>query len=109
MRTVRCSLRSVGPQLLARLKRENFSTTLPAPEGELVQQIVHDDYNFEFLGLAGDVREDRVERSLIAELEQISAGVHRIVERHADEVAEAEADPHRLDPGVPGDDAQQQP
>jgi len=28
----------------------NFSSTLPAPESELVQQIVHEDYNFEFLG-----------------------------------------------------------
>ena len=47
----------------------NFSSTLPAPESELVQQIVHEDYNFEFLGLAGDVREDRLERSLIADVE----------------------------------------
>jgi predicted nuclease of restriction endonuclease-like (RecB) superfamily len=48
----------------------NFSSTLPAPEGELVQQIVHEDYNFEFLGLAGDVRERRIERSLVAEIER---------------------------------------
>jgi predicted nuclease of restriction endonuclease-like (RecB) superfamily len=41
----------------------NFSSALPAAESELVQQIVHEDYNFEFLGLAGDVREDRLERS----------------------------------------------
>jgi predicted nuclease of restriction endonuclease-like (RecB) superfamily len=34
-----------------------------------VQQIVHDDYNFEFLGLAGDVHEGRIERALIAEIE----------------------------------------
>jgi hypothetical protein len=34
----------------------NFSRTLPAPESVLVQQIVHEDYNFEFLGLAEDVR-----------------------------------------------------
>jgi hypothetical protein len=40
----------------------NFSRTLPAPESESVQQIVHEDYNFEFLGLAEDVREDRLER-----------------------------------------------
>jgi predicted nuclease of restriction endonuclease-like (RecB) superfamily len=48
----------------------NFSRTLPAPESELVQQIVHEDYNFEFLGLAGDVHEGRIERSLIAEIER---------------------------------------
>jgi predicted nuclease of restriction endonuclease-like (RecB) superfamily len=48
----------------------NFSQALPAAESELVQQIVHEDYNFEFLGLAADVREDRLERSLIAETER---------------------------------------
>ena len=47
----------------------NFSSTLPAPESELVQQIVHEDYNFEFLGLTGDVHERRLERSLVAEIE----------------------------------------
>lgn len=30
-----------------------------------MQQVVHDDCNFEFLGLAGDVHEGRIERSLI--------------------------------------------
>jgi predicted nuclease of restriction endonuclease-like (RecB) superfamily len=48
----------------------NFSSTLPSPESELVAQIVHEDYNFEFLGLAGDVRESRLERSLIADIER---------------------------------------
>ena len=48
----------------------NFSSTLPSPESELVQQIVHEDYNFEFLGLAGDVHERRLERSLVAEIER---------------------------------------
>jgi predicted nuclease of restriction endonuclease-like (RecB) superfamily len=48
----------------------NFSSTLPALESELVRQIVHEDYNFEFLGLAGDVHERRLERSLVAEIER---------------------------------------
>jgi predicted nuclease of restriction endonuclease-like (RecB) superfamily len=48
----------------------NFASTLPAPERDLVQQIVHEDYNFEFLGLSGMVREDRIERSLIADIER---------------------------------------
>jgi predicted nuclease of restriction endonuclease-like (RecB) superfamily len=48
----------------------NFSRTLPAPESELVQQIVHEDYNFEFLGLAADVQEGRIERSLVADIER---------------------------------------
>jgi predicted nuclease of restriction endonuclease-like (RecB) superfamily len=48
----------------------NFTQALPSPESELVQQIVHEDYNFEFLGLAGDVHEGRIERSLIADVER---------------------------------------
>jgi predicted nuclease of restriction endonuclease-like (RecB) superfamily len=48
----------------------NFSRTLPAHESELVAQIVHADYNFEFLGLSEHVRESRLERSLIAEIER---------------------------------------
>ena len=48
----------------------NFAQALPAPESELVQQIVHEDYNFEFLGLAGHVHERRLERSLVAEIER---------------------------------------
>lgn len=48
----------------------NFSRALPAAESELVQQIVHDDYNFEFLGLSERVREERLERSLVAEIER---------------------------------------
>ena len=48
----------------------NFAKVLPASEGDLVQQIVHEDYNFEFLGLTEDVRERRLERSLVAEIER---------------------------------------
>jgi predicted nuclease of restriction endonuclease-like (RecB) superfamily len=48
----------------------NFAKVLPDSESELVQQIVHEDYNFEFLGLAGDVHERRLERSLVTEIER---------------------------------------
>lgn len=48
----------------------NFAETLPAPESELVAQIIHEDYNFEFLGLARDVHEGRLERSLVGEIER---------------------------------------
>jgi predicted nuclease of restriction endonuclease-like (RecB) superfamily len=48
----------------------NFSSALPAAESELVQQIVHDDYNFEFLSLGDRVREEKLERSLVAEIER---------------------------------------
>ncbi|HEY5342756.1 MAG TPA: PDDEXK nuclease domain-containing protein [Solirubrobacteraceae bacterium] len=48
----------------------NFAQTLPAPESEMVQQIVHEDYNLEFLGVTNDVDERRLERSLVAEIER---------------------------------------
>ncbi|MHB1539026.1 MAG: PDDEXK nuclease domain-containing protein [Solirubrobacteraceae bacterium] len=48
----------------------NFSDTLPAPQSELVQQIVREDYNLEFLGVTNDVDERRLERSLVAEIER---------------------------------------
>jgi len=48
----------------------NFADALPLPESDLVAQIVHEDYNFEFLGLARDVQEGRLERSLVAEIER---------------------------------------
>lgn len=48
----------------------NFSKTLPAEERGCVEQILHEDYNFDFLGLADDVREARVEHSLVAEIER---------------------------------------
>lgn len=48
----------------------NFSDTLPAPESELVQQILREDYNLEFLGVTNDVDERRLERSLVAEIER---------------------------------------
>jgi predicted nuclease of restriction endonuclease-like (RecB) superfamily len=48
----------------------NFAKVLTASESDLVQQIVHEDYNFEFLGLTEDVHERRLERSLVAEIER---------------------------------------
>jgi len=48
----------------------NFDKTLPAPESELVAQIVHEDYNLEFLGVTEDVHERGIERSLVAEIER---------------------------------------
>ncbi len=48
----------------------NFAKVLPDSESELVQQIVHEDYNFEFLGLTENVHERRLERSLVAEIER---------------------------------------
>jgi predicted nuclease of restriction endonuclease-like (RecB) superfamily len=48
----------------------NFADILPEWEGRLVQQIVQEDYNFEFLGLSGEVRERHIERSLVAEIER---------------------------------------
>lgn len=48
----------------------NFAETLPTPESDLVAQIVHEDYNLEFLGVTEDVHERGIERSLVAEIER---------------------------------------
>lgn len=47
----------------------NFSATLPADESELLQQMVKDPYNFEFLGLSGEVAERALEDALVHQLE----------------------------------------
>lgn len=44
----------------------NFSQALPAPQSELAQQILHDPYNFDFLGLGEDASERDIERTLVA-------------------------------------------
>ena len=46
----------------------NFATALPAGQSELVQQIVKDPYNFEFLTLVAGASEREVETGLVAEL-----------------------------------------
>jgi predicted nuclease of restriction endonuclease-like (RecB) superfamily len=46
----------------------NFSQTLPQPQSELVQQILKDPYNFDFLGIGKDALERELERGLLAHL-----------------------------------------
>lgn len=46
----------------------NFDRTLPAPQSELAQQCLKDPYCFEFLGLAEDIAEQELHRSLIENL-----------------------------------------
>jgi len=46
----------------------NFAAALPPGQSELVQQIVKDPYNFEFLTLAGGASEREVESGLVADL-----------------------------------------
>ena len=41
----------------------NFTSQLAAPDSELAQQIAKDPYNFEFLGLSGEVAERELEKS----------------------------------------------
>lgn len=43
----------------------NFATHLVAPDSELAQQIAKDPYNFEFLGLSGEVAERDLEQRLM--------------------------------------------
>ena len=46
----------------------NFTRTMPACQSELAQQVVKDPYNFEFLTLAEEAREQELERALINHL-----------------------------------------
>jgi predicted nuclease of restriction endonuclease-like (RecB) superfamily len=48
----------------------NFSRTLSAPQSDLANEILKDPYNFDFLTLAGDVRERELHRGLLVHLRQ---------------------------------------
>lgn len=43
----------------------NFSTTLPAPQSDLAQQLIKDPYTFDFLTLTQDYNERELEKALI--------------------------------------------
>ncbi len=49
-------------------KTNNFSTTLPAPQSELVQEIIKDPYNFDFLTLTEKSQERDLEDGLMKNL-----------------------------------------
>jgi predicted nuclease of restriction endonuclease-like (RecB) superfamily len=51
----------------------NFSRTLPAPQSDLAQQLLKDPYNFVFLTLAHDAREQELERGLLDHIQALSA------------------------------------
>ncbi len=76
----------------------NFAQVLPAPASELAQQVAKDPYNFEFLGLSGEVAERDLEQQLtdrivetLRELGQGFAFVGRQVH------LEVDGDEYRLD------------
>ena len=46
----------------------NFPATLPAPQSDLAQQLIKDQYNFEFLGLGPNISERQLEAALIDRL-----------------------------------------
>jgi len=48
----------------------NFDRTLPPPQSDLARQLLKDPYTFEFLSLADDVAERRLEQSLLDHLKQ---------------------------------------
>lgn len=60
----------------------NFELTIPAEQSELVQQMVKDPYNFEFLTLAAEAAERDVETGLVANLaktlQELGVGLPRI-------------------------------
>jgi len=55
-------------QALGENKTNNFSTTLPAPQSELVQEIIKDPYNFDFLTLTEKSQERDLEDGLMKNL-----------------------------------------
>ena len=46
----------------------NYHTTLPAPQSDLVQELLKDPYIFDFLGIADNAREREVENALLNHL-----------------------------------------
>jgi predicted nuclease of restriction endonuclease-like (RecB) superfamily len=46
----------------------NFTRQLAAPDSELAQQMAKDPYNFEFLGLSGEVAERDLEKALTSRI-----------------------------------------
>ena len=60
----------IETQLHTRLgmAQNNFERTLPAPQSELVRDLVKDPYTFDFLGLTDAVHERVIEKALIANL-----------------------------------------
>jgi predicted nuclease of restriction endonuclease-like (RecB) superfamily len=46
----------------------NFQETLPLPQSDLARQIVKDPYNFEFLSIAEDAKEQEIERALVTHI-----------------------------------------
>lgn len=48
----------------------NFQTTLPSPQSDLVQQLIKDPYNFDFLTLGQEAKERDLERALLAHVQQ---------------------------------------
>jgi predicted nuclease of restriction endonuclease-like (RecB) superfamily len=46
----------------------NFTRQLAAPDSELAQQMAKDPYNFEFLGLSGEVAERELENALTSRI-----------------------------------------
>jgi predicted nuclease of restriction endonuclease-like (RecB) superfamily len=48
----------------------NFSVTLPAPDSDLVQQLLKDPYNFDFLTLGPDAHERDLQRGLVEHIKK---------------------------------------
>jgi predicted nuclease of restriction endonuclease-like (RecB) superfamily len=45
--------------------KTNFDFTLPKPTSDLAQELIKSEYNFEFLGISGEVHEKVIEKGLI--------------------------------------------
>jgi len=49
----------------------NFAQTLPAPQSDLARELMKDPYSFEFLGIAGELSEQDLERGLLDNLRSL--------------------------------------
>jgi predicted nuclease of restriction endonuclease-like (RecB) superfamily len=75
-----------GLHLRAGAAPSNFALALPPGESELVQQMIKDPYNFEFLTLAADAAERDVETGLVAHLaktlQELGVGFYYVGRQH---------------------------
>ncbi len=78
----------------------NFALVLPPSESELVQQMVKDPYNFEFLTLAADAAERDVETVLVANLaktlQELGVGLYYAGRQHRLVLTDEDATEHEF-------------
>ncbi len=89
-----------GLHLRAGAAPSNFALVLPPAESELVQQMIKDPYNFEFLTLASGAAERDVETGLVANLaktlQELGVGFYYAGRQHRLVLADEDATEHEF-------------